>query len=341
MTKILGIESSCDDSAAAIIDENRNLLSNIVISQIEEHAPYSGVVPEIAARAHMQNLEYAISKALSDSNLTFEDIDAIAATTGPGLIGGVIVGTMFAKSISAAKNIPFISINHLEGHALTARLTDQVPYPYLLLLASGGHCQFIAVESLGKYHLLGETLDDAAGEVFDKVSKMLRMGYPGGPIVEKMAFGGDKNKFKFPLSMTDRKGCDMSFSGLKTAVLRVVEQEPIITEVFKKDICASFQDTVAKIFVSRSLNAAHLFQEKFQSKNFVLAGGVAANQHIRNLLSNRLKEVGFDLICPPVKLCTDNAAMIAYAGLERFQAGLLDDLKTCPQARWQLFSGPF
>jgi N6-L-threonylcarbamoyladenine synthase len=336
MIKILGIESSCDDSAAAIIDEDSNILSNIVVSQLKEHEPYGGVVPEIAARAHMQNLEYVIRKALADANLTFDDIDAIAATTGPGLIGGVIVGTMFAKSICAAKNLPFISINHLEGHALTARLTHQVSYPYLLLLASGGHCQFIAVEDLGKYHLLGETLDDAAGEVFDKVAKMLAMGYPGGPIVEKMALDGDNTRFELPLSMIDRAGCDMSFSGLKTAVLRVIEKQPEVTEQVKKDICASFQHIVARIFAARSANAIKMFQEKFSSKYFVLAGGVAANKYIRNLLEAELRKSEFTLICPPIHLCTDNAAMIAYAGLERFKAGIFSDLMTCPKARWAL-----
>jgi N6-L-threonylcarbamoyladenine synthase len=336
MVKILGIESSCDDSAAAIIDEENNILSNIVVSQLKEHAPYSGVVPEIAARAHMQNLEYVILKALSDANLKFQDIDAIAATTGPGLIGGVIVGTMFAKSICAARNLQFISINHLEGHALTARLTSKVQYPYLLLLASGGHCQFIAVESLGKYHLLGETLDDAAGEAFDKVAKMLKLGYPGGPIVEKMALEGNKSAFLLPLSMVDRDGCDMSFSGIKTAVLRIVEKQDKLTDQFVRDICASFQDVVARIFAAKTEKAIKLFQERFDSKSFVLAGGVAANQHIRAILEQKVSGLGFAITCPPVGLCTDNAAMIAYAGLERFKAGIFNDLMTCPRARWSL-----
>lgn len=341
MQYILGIESSCDDSAAAIIDENGNILSNIVISQLEEHAPYLGVVPEIAARSHMQNIEYCILKALSDAELTFDDISAVAATTGPGLIGGVIVGTMFAKTICAAKKIPFISINHLEGHALTARLTNQVQYPYLLLLASGGHCQFIAIEGLGKYHMLGATLDDAAGEVFDKVAKMLNMGYPGGPIVEKTALNGDKDKFKLPLSMTNRPGCDMSFSGLKTAVLRIVQENKPVTEEFKADICASFQHTIATIFAKRSSNAIKLFQEKFDSNDFVLSGGVAANTYIRKYLSETLKKHNFNLICPPINLCTDNAVMIAYAGLERFKLELFDKLDTCPKARWPLSYSEF
>ena len=336
MIKILGIESSCDDSAAAVVDENGDILSNVVVSQFKEHAPYSGVVPEIAARAHVKNLEYVISKSLSDARLSLENIDAVAATTGPGLIGGVIVGTMFAKSICASKNLPFISINHLEGHALTARLTDKIPYPYLLLLASGGHCQFIAVEDLGKYHLLGETLDDAAGEVFDKVSKMLKMGYPGGPIVEKMAMKGDHTKFLLPLSMTNRDGCDMSFSGLKTAVLRIIEKQEKISEEFKQDICASFQDVIVKIFAARSVNAIKLFQKTFNSKQFVLSGGVAANRYIKNYLQQELAKLDFTLICPKAELCTDNAAMIAYAGLERFKSGIFNDLTVCPQARWQL-----
>lgn len=332
---VLGIESSCDDSAVGIVDSNKNILANIVVSQLKEHKPYGGVVPEIAARAHMKNINYVISAALAEAKINLSQIDAVAATTGPGLIGGVIVGAMFAKAISASLDKAFISINHLEGHSLVARLTNHVEYPYLLLLTSGGHCQFIAVEDLGKYKILGQTLDDAVGEVFDKVAKMLNLGYPGGPVVEQLALLGDIEKYKFPLSMSGREGCSMSFSGLKTAVLKTVTSSNHY-ENFINDICASFQHTVARILAERSLNAIKIFREKYSSNNMVFSGGVAANKYIRSYLSKSINQLNFNLVTPPINLCTDNGVMIAWAGMERLYKGLTSDLSVCPRARWSL-----
>jgi N6-L-threonylcarbamoyladenine synthase len=334
---ILAIESSCDDTSAAIITDKKEILSNIVVSQLAEHSPYSGVVPEIAARAHMGNLKAAIQAALKEANLGLADIDAFAATAGPGLIGGVIVGTMFAKSMASVNKKPYIAVNHLEGHALTARLCSNLEYPFLLLLISGGHCQFIAVEQLGKYKILGQTLDDAVGEAFDKVAKMLGLGYPGGPIIEKLALNGDPKAYSFPLSMVGRENCDMSFSGLKTAVRKTIQEhaQPISqTEV--NNICASFQHTVAKILSNRVEQAIKIYQAQFQSRNFVLAGGVAANMYLRQALETTLNLHGFSLYAPPLKLCTDNAAMIGWAAMERFQANLTSSLDFCPRARWSL-----
>lgn len=335
--KILAIESSCDDTSVAIVNDSREILSNIVLSQLEEHKPFKGVVPEIAARAHMGNIEYCLELALDKANIKLEEVDAIAATTGPGLIGGVIVGTMFAKGLSAALNKPFIAVNHLEGHALTARLTNNVAYPYLLLLVSGGHCQFVEVKDLGSYKILGQTLDDAVGEAFDKVAKMLGLGYPGGPIVEKMAKEGNEKRFEFPLSMIGRAGCDMSFSGLKTAVRKeIISLGENISEQDKADICASFQYVISTILAKRTEKAIRLFQQNHDSTSFVLAGGVAANMYLREKLQKTLAKYDFKLEAIPLGLCTDNAAMIAWAAIERFQKGITNDLATAPKARWSL-----
>lgn len=341
MTKfVLGIESSCDDTAASIVTDKKEILSNIVISQFKEHAPYRGVVPEIAARSHMLNLNTAIVDALDKAKITINDIDAIAATTGPGLIGGVIVGTMFAKGIASVTKKDFISINHLEGHALTVRLTENIEFPYLLLLASGGHCQFVAVLGVGKYKILGQTLDDAIGEAFDKVAKMLGLGYPGGPVVESLAKNGDPYKYKLPLSMVERNGCDMSFSGLKTAVRLLIESLGNLDDTKISDICASFQYTISEILSRRTTNAISLFQNYNQTNkkptNFVLSGGVAANIYLRESISNAIERKGFTLKAPPINLCTDNAAMIAWAGIERLRLNKINDLTTCPVARWSL-----
>lgn len=334
---ILGIESSCDDTGVAIVRSDKTILANIVVSQLKEHAPYQGVVPEIASRAHMQNIEDATHEALRQANLELKDIDAIAVTAGPGLIGGVIVGTMFAKGLVSVLKKPFIAVNHLEGHALTARLTSDVQFPYLLLLVSGGHCQFIAALGVGQYKILGSTLDDAVGEAFDKCAKLLGLGYPGGPAIEKLAKLGDPKTYKLPLSMTDRAGCDMSFSGLKTAVRKLVESQGDLTEKVIADICASFQYTVAEILAARLGNAIEMFLGYAGGhRSFVIAGGVAANLYLRERLEKVVAKKGFELTAPPVALCTDNAAMIAYAGLERLQLGLIDDLGFCPKARWSL-----
>lgn len=336
---ILGIESSCDDTGAAIVSSDKKIISNIVVSQLKEHAPYQGVVPEIAARSHMTNLEASVKKALSDANMTLDEIDAIAVTTGPGLIGGVIVGTMFAKGLASVINKPFIAVNHLEGHILTPRLTSNITFPYISLLVSGGHCQFVAVLGLGKYKILGETLDDAVGEAFDKTAKLLGLGYPGGPMIENLAKFGKDDAYQLPFSMVERAGCDMSFSGLKTAVRRIAEAEKNISDEFIRNICASFQYTVGEILCRRSINAIEMFNllvDTAHDGHFILSGGVAANMYLRERLQNTLAKYGFNLSAPPISLCTDNAAMIAWAGLERLQLGLVDNLNVCPKARWSL-----
>ena len=332
---ILGIESSCDETAAAIVTSEKRILSNIVLSQNDEHAPFGGVVPEIAARSHIENMDWVVQQAIHKSGLNWQDIDAIAATTGPGLIGGVLVGTMTGKALSSILKKPFIAINHLEGHALTARLCSDIEFPYLLLLVSGGHCQVMVVEGVGKYQKLGSTLDDALGEAFDKTAKMLGLGYPGGPKIEENALRGNPDKFKFPLPLKGREGCDFSFSGLKTAIRLIVQDIPKTPENIA-DICASFQQTAGEILKDRISNAINMFSSKYDSKKMVVAGGVAANKYLRNILEELTNEFGFSLFAPPINLCTDNAAMIAWVGVERFQLGITDSLETEPRARWAL-----
>ena len=359
MTTILGIETSCDETAAAIVTSERKILANVVLSQTQEHAAYGGVVPEIAARAHMEHLERIIGAALTQAGCSFKDLDAVAVTAGPGLIGGVIVGVMTAKAIASVHNKPFIAVNHLEGHALTVRLTNDVPFPYLMLLVSGGHCQFLTVHGVGKYTLLGETMDDALGEAFDKVAKMLGLPQPGGPNVEKLARNGNPLAYDFPVPMKGREGCDFSFSGLKTAVRLI--SSPSRGEVRRgafllgqsadaptpalplmgreSDICASFQHAACEAIADRTKNAIAMFKKEYpNAKDFVLAGGVAANQKIRGTLTELLASYDMQLTAPPVALCTDNAAMIAWAGMERFQLGLTDALDFEPRARWALSS---
>jgi len=333
MTTILGIETSCDETASAIVTDAKEIRANIVLSQLAEHAAYGGVVPEIAARAHMEHVERVISEAMSTANCSFKDIDAIAVTGGPGLIGGVIVGVMTAKAIASVHQKPFIAVNHLEGHALTVRLTSDIQFPYLMLLVSGGHCQFLIVHGVGHYTLLGGTVDDALGEAFDKVAKMLGLPQPGGPNVEKLAKNGNEFAHNFPIPMKGREGCDLSFSGLKTAVRLAAPSADVA------DICASFQRTACECLIDRAKNAIAAFKEKYpDGKDFVLAGGVAANQRIRGALSELLATHNMALTAPPVALCTDNAAMIAWAGMERFKLGLIDNLDFEPRARWPLSS---
>lgn len=326
--KILGIETSCDETAAAVVTDDRQILSNIVRSQVEEHRVYGGVVPEIASRAHIEFLDGIISEALIQAKTELKDVDGIAVTAGPGLIGGLIVGLMEAKAIASALGKPFIAVNHLEGHALTARLTNDVQFPYLLLLVSGGHCQILEVSGVGQYKLLGQTLDDAVGESFDKVAKMLNLGQPGGPKVEAMAKNGNPHTFELPSPLVGRKGCDFSFSGLKTAVKKVVDEGKHKPE----DICATFQHKIREILVRR-LRAA---LELSDIKTIVIAGGVAANLYLREGFEELAKEKGISIVCPPVKLCTDNAAMIAWAGLEKARLGQKDRLNFKPLARWPL-----
>ena len=339
MTQIvLGIESSCDETAAAVVTCDRRILSNVVLSQIEQHAPYGGVVPEIASRAHLEHLDRLIGEAMVEADVAFGDLDAVAVTAGPGLIGGVMIGLVTAKAICTAVNKPLIALNHLEAHALTARLTDEVPFPYLLLLVSGGHCQLISVSGVGQYKRLGTTIDDAVGEAFDKAAKMMQLGYPGGPIVEKAALTGDADRFDLPRPMKGRDNCDFSFSGLKTAVRRALDSiGDAPTARDHADLCASFQQAVGDVLADRTKRAIDLFLAQHPNgKHLVIAGGVAANKAIAQRLVRVTDKAGLDLVVPPAGLCTDNAAMVAWAGLERLQLGLTSDMDVSARARWPL-----
>lgn len=336
---VLGIETSCDETAAAIVADDRRILSNVIYSQDDEHKAFGGVVPEIAARAHLDILDGVIRRALAEAGLDIGDLDGIAATTGPGLIGGVIVGAMTAKAIAATRDLPFIAVNHLEGHALTARLTDDVAFPYLLLLVSGGHCQFLAVTGPGNYTLMGGTVDDAVGEAFDKCAKMMGLGFPGGPAVEAAARTGDGKRFAFPRPMKGRAGCDMSFSGLKTAVRQAILDLPgdSLSAADAADIAASFQAAVADVLADRAAHAIAAFDRDHpDGRTLVVAGGVAANAALREKLTGLCALVGFRCVVPPPKLCTDNGAMIAWAGIERLRLGLTDGLDFAPRPRWPL-----
>ena len=332
--KILGIETSCDETAASVVTDKREILSNIIMSQISEHNKFGGVVPEIASRSHLKNIQYTINTAMEVSKTSFDELDAIAVTSGPGLIGGLLVGLMFAKGLSFSTNKPLITVNHLEGHALTSRLTNDVMFPYLMLLVSGGHCQILVVEQVGKYRKLGGTLDDAVGEAFDKVAKMLGLDYPGGPIIEELAKKGNEKAYKLPIAMKGRPGCDFSFSGLKTAVRTIIAKE-ILSEEIIVNICASFQYTIAQILLDR-LNNAALSVTNLPIKQLVIAGGVAANQYLLEKIKNNMLKYNFETIAPPIKLCTDNGAMIAWAGIERFRLKLIDNLDVAPRSRWPL-----
>ena len=337
---MLGIETSCDETAAAIVDGDRRILSNVVHSQIAAHTPYGGVVPEIAARAHLDYLDAVIGRALTDAGVTLSNIDAIAATGGPGLIGGVIVGVMTAKAIAASAGKRFVAVNHLEAHALTARLTapaDQpLAFPYLLLLVSGGHCQLLDVEGVGRYRRLGTTIDDAAGEAFDKAAAMLGLGFPGGPALEKAAAHGDPKRFPLPRPMLGRPNADFSFSGLKTA-LRQAAASTTLDDQAKADLAAAFQAAITDALVDRTGRAIAMFEERHGTgRPLVLAGGVAANRSIRDALAGLAERRGMQLAVPPIGLCTDNAAMVAWAGIERLAVGPADDLDFAPRPRWPL-----
>jgi N6-L-threonylcarbamoyladenine synthase len=334
---VLGIESSCDETAAAVVTGDRVIRSNVIFSQFDDHRPFGGVVPEVAARAHVQHLDVIVLRAMRDAGLSFEDLDAVAATGGPGLIGGVLVGATMAKGIALASDLPFIAVNHLEGHALTARLTDGIDFPFLLLLVSGGHCQLLSVEGIGRYRRLGTTIDDAVGEAFDKTAKMLGLGYPGGPAVEKAARNGDPGRFDLPRPLAGRPGCDFSFSGLKTAVRRKLESITTPTQTDVDDLAAAFQAAVAGSLRDRCGNAIKEFQNQHgQDRPFVAAGGVAANQALRATLGALAEERNMRFVAPPPALCTDNAAMIAWAGVERFRVGDVDGLDFAPRPRWPL-----
>ena len=337
---VLGIETSCDETAVAVVRADRAILAERVLSQLAEHRAYGGVVPEIAARSHLDHLDGLIAQCMAEAGLTYPDLAGVAATGGPGLIGGVIVGVMTAKAIAAVHTLPFLAVNHLEGHALTARLTDGVEFPYLLLLVSGGHCQLLVVEGIGRYRRLGTTLDDAAGEAFDKTAKLLDLGYPGGPAVERWAAKGDAARFALPRPMLGRPGLDFSFSGLKTAVRHLVEMLPQLDEQSRADIAAAFQARVAESLADRTARALKRCQEEAVPLTaLVVAGGVAANAALRRALTTVANEAGLPLVAPPPGLCTDNAAMIAWAGVERLQLGLTDALDFAPRPRWPLEAG--
>lgn len=341
---ILGIETSCDETAAAIVvrdpDGKGEILGEVVLSQLEEHSAYGGVVPEIAARAHVEALDSLIAEALLRAGRSLKDVDAIAATSGPGLIGGLIVGLMTGKAIARATGKPLYAVNHLEGHALTARLTDGLSFPYLMLLVSGGHTQLVLIRGVDDYERWGTTIDDALGEAFDKTAKLLGLPYPGGPAVERMAKSGNPERFTFPRPLVGEARLDFSFSGLKTAVRQAAQSIEPVTEQDIADICASFQRAVSRTLkdrIGRGLERFRTLFPEMATPALVVAGGVAANAELRSTLQTLCDKHKFRFIAPPLALCTDNAAMIAWAGLERMAAGFAaDDLAVAPRSRWPL-----
>lgn len=340
---VLGIETSCDETAAAVVrgapPGPGEILSNVVLGQAADHAPYGGVVPEIAARAHVEWLDSVVGRALAEAQLDLSGLDAVAATAGPGLIGGVMVGLVSAKALALAADKPLMAVNHLEAHALSARLSEGLEFPFLLLLISGGHCQLMAAEGVGRYRLYGATIDDAIGEAFDKTAKLLGLPYPGGPQVEALAESGNGRRFALPRPMIGRTGADFSFSGLKTAV-RQLAMEHDFDSAAKADLAASFQAAVVDVLKDRINAAMQYFRTKYGNTNtdlrMVVAGGVAANQAIRRMLEQLCLAEGFGLYTPPPALCTDNGAMVAWAGLERLARGLRNTLDSAPRARWPL-----
>jgi N6-L-threonylcarbamoyladenine synthase len=339
---VLGIETSCDETAAAVVSDDRlaagtRLRANLVFSQLAEHRPYGGVVPEIAARAHLDRLDGLIAGALAEAKIDFDALAGVAVTGGPGLIGGVMVGVMEAKAICLARNLPFIAVNHLEGHALSARLACDAGFPYLLLLVSGGHCQLLAVEGVDRYQRLGTTIDDAAGECFDKGAKLLGLGFPGGPAIAQAAATGDARRFPLPRPLRGRPGCDFSFSGLKTALAETVRRLGALTARDRADLAASLQEAIGDCLIERTANAVDIFRARYpQGRVLAAAGGVAANTRLRARLTELAAAAGLQFLAPPPELCTDNGAMIAWAGIERLKAGLADGLDFDPRPRWPL-----
>lgn len=341
---VLGLESSCDDTAAAVVRHGENgaeVLSSVVHGQTELHSAFGGVVPEIAARAHAEKLDTCVVQALADAGLGLSDMDAVAVTAGPGLIGGVMSGVMCAKGISAATGLPLIGVNHLAGHALTPRLTDGIAFPYLMLLVSGGHCQYLIAHGPDRFTRLGGTIDDAPGEAFDKTARLLGLPQPGGPSVETEARAGDPKRFRFPRPLLDRPGCDLSFSGLKTALMRMRDQVAAekggLTRQDRADLCAGFQQAIVDTLAEKTRRAMDLYLDENPAEPVIaVAGGVAANSAIRSALEAVCVEKGARFTAPPLALCTDNAAMIAYAGIERFRTGARDGLDLTARPRWPL-----
>ena len=335
---VLGIETSCDETAAAVVTGERGVLADLVLSQCADHAPYGGVVPEIAARSHVEHLDGLIARAMDEAGVGFADLDGVAATAGPGLIGAVMVGLMTGKAIAAVHDKPLLAVNHLEGHALSPRLiAEELDFPYLLLLVSGGHCQLLLVEEVNRYRRLGTTIDDAVGEAFDKAAMLLELGYPGGPAIERAARNGDPRRVALPRPLAGRPGCDFSFSGLKTALLHAVQALSALSDRERADLAASFQTAVTDVLVDRTANAiAMLRDSNVEPTALVVAGGVAANREIRRRIETLAAARSLALSIPPPRLCTDNAAMIAWAGIERLTRGLVDPLDASPRARWPL-----
>ena len=340
--RILGIESSCDETSVSVVEKSATgkvkILSNIVKSQLDLHKNFGGVVPELAARAHSEIMDELILIALKQARIKLDDLNAIAATSGPGLLGGLLVGVIAGKTLSSALGIPFIAINHLEGHALSVQLEKKINYPYLLLLVSGGHTEFTIITKFNSYKRIGTTLDDALGEAFDKTARLLNLGYPGGPKIEKHALKGNENRFKLPQPLIKEKNCHFSFSGLKSAVAQIVHKNKIDIQ-FKKDMSASFQKTIVDILSIKTQRAIDQFKKitkKDSKTTIVVAGGVAANQYLRSSLKNLEEDHNCEFFFPSIKLCTDNGAMIAYAGLERYERNLFSKLTFKPRPRWPL-----
>ena len=335
---VLGLETSCDETAASVVrlsaDGEATVLSSVVHSQIDDHAAYGGVVPEIAARSHVEMIDGVVRRAMEGAGLGYDGLDGVAATAGPGLVGGVMVGLSFGKAVALARGLPLIAVNHLEGHAVSARLGQPVDYPFLLLLVSGGHCQLLEVRGVGDMTRLGTTMDDAAGEAFDKIAKALGLGYPGGPALEKLAEGGDGARFDLPRALLGRKDCDFSFSGLKTAAARLARA--CETDQQRADLADAVQTAIARQLSERSDRALKAYAEAHPHRLFVVAGGVAANRTVRATLQATAEKNGFAFLAPPMAYCTDNAAMIALAGAERLRKGLVSDIDTAARPRWPL-----
>ncbi len=336
MPVVLGIETSCDETAVAIVDDRRRVRAHLLFSQVDAHRLYGGVVPEIAARAHLERLDRLILEAMRGAGLDFAELDAIAVTAGPGLIGGLMVGVVTAKVICIATGRQLVAVNHLEAHALTARFTDRLDFPYTLLLVSGGHCQLQVVKGVGDYRRLGSTIDDAVGEAFDKVAKMLGLGHPGGPLVEQAAAGGDPARFALPRPLTNQKSANFSFSGLKTAVRQIILSSGRNDRAFVRDLAASFQAAVADCLADRTTNALRALGTDPAARTLVVAGGVAANRTIRSRLEAVARGEGARLVLPPIALCGDNGVMVAWAGIERLALGLTDSLDAKAHPRWPL-----